>query len=37
MEEKMNDICAKMGDASEDEMNAMMEELGTIQDLLDGA
>ena len=22
MEEKMNDICAKMGDASEDEMNA---------------
>ena len=34
MEEKMNDICAKMGDASEDEMNAMMEELGTIQDLL---
>ena len=34
MEEKMNDICAKMGDASEEEMNAMMEELGTIQDLL---
>ena len=34
MEEKMNDICAKMGDAPEDEMNAMMEELGTIQDLL---
>ena len=34
MEEKMNDICAKMGDASEDEMNAMMEELGSIQDLL---
>ena len=34
MEEKMNDICAKMGDASEDEMNAMMEELGTIHDLL---
>ena len=34
MEEKMNDICAKMGGASEDEMNAMMEELGTIQDLL---
>ena len=34
MEEKMNDICAKMGDAFEDEMNAMMEELGTIQDLL---
>ena len=34
MEEKMNDICAKMGDASEEEMTAMMEELGTIQDLL---
>lgn len=34
MEEKMNDICATMGDAFEDEMNAMMEELGTIQDLL---
>ena len=31
MEEKMNDICAKMGDASEDEMNAMMEELGAIR------
>ncbi len=30
----MNDICDKMGEASEDEMNAMMEELGTIQDLL---
>ena len=34
MEAKMNDICVKMGDASEDEMDAMMEELGTIQDLL---
>ena len=26
--------CAKMGDSSEEEMTAMMEELGTIQDLL---
>ena len=34
MEEQMTAICDKMGEASEDEMNAMMEELGTIQDLL---
>lgn len=34
MEEQMNRICDKMGDAGGDEMNAMMEELGTIQDLL---
>ena len=34
MEEQMNEICDKMGEASEDEMNRMMEELGTIQDLL---
>ncbi len=34
MEEQMNNICEKMGEASEDEMTAMMEELGTIQDLL---
>ena len=34
MEEQMNKICDKMGEASEDEMNRMMEELGTIQDLL---
>mgnify|MGYP000255992583 CR=1 FL=1 len=34
MEDKMNSICEKMGDASEEDMNAMMEELGTIQDLL---
>jgi len=34
MEETMNDICAKMGDATEDEMTAYLEELGTIQDLL---
>ena len=30
----MNHICDNMGNASEEEMNAMMEELGTIQDLL---
>lgn len=34
MEARMNDICERMGEASEDEMNEMMEELGTIQDLL---
>jgi len=34
MEEQMNAICDKMGDASEAEMTVMMEELGTIQDLL---
>ncbi|WP_138306372.1 MULTISPECIES: ABC-F family ATP-binding cassette domain-containing protein [unclassified Clostridium] len=34
MEEHMNHICDKMGEAAEDEMNTMMEELGTIQDLL---
>ena len=34
MEEKMNDICDHLADASEDEMTAMMEELGTIQDIL---
>ena len=34
MEEQMNQICEKMGEANEDGMNAMMEELGTIQDLL---
>ena len=30
----MNQICDHMGEASGDEMNSMMEELGTIQDLL---
>ena len=30
----MNQICDQMGEASEEEMNSMMEELGTIQDLL---
>ena len=34
MEERMNHICDNMGDADEAQMNAMMEELGTIQDLL---
>lgn len=34
MESQMNGICDKMGSASEEEMTAMMEELGTIQDLL---
>ena len=34
MENHMNEICDRMGEASEDEMNQMMEELGTIQDLL---
>lgn len=34
MEEKMNQICDQMGEADEDGLNAMMEELGTIQDLL---
>ena len=36
MEERMNHICDNMGDADEDQMNAMMEELGTIQDLFNG-
>ena len=34
MEEKMNQICDSMGEASPEEMEVMMEELGTIQDLL---
>ena len=34
METQMNDICDRMGEASEEEMAEMMEELGTIQDLL---
>ncbi|MBS5083116.1 MAG: ABC-F family ATP-binding cassette domain-containing protein [Clostridiales bacterium] len=34
LEERMNVICDSMGDASEDELNQMMEELGTIQDTL---
>lgn len=34
MEEQMNEICDRLGEASESEMEAMMEELGTIQELL---
>ena len=34
MEEQMNEICDKMGEADEETMNTMLEELGTIQDLL---
>ena len=34
MEEKMNHLCDNMGDMSQNEMDAAMEELGTIQDLL---
>lgn len=34
MEEQMNDICNKMGEASETELDVMMEEMGTLQDLL---
>ena len=34
MESRMNEICDKLGDVSEEEMDLYMEELGTIQDLL---
>ena len=34
LEEKMNQICDKLGEAAPDEMDAMMEELGVIQDTL---
>lgn len=34
MEQRMNEICDQMGDASEDELTSMMDELGVIQDLL---
>lgn len=34
MENRMNDICDNLSNASEDEMTEMMEELGTIQDML---
>lgn len=34
MERQMNEICDKMGTASEQELEVYMEELGTIQDLL---
>ncbi len=33
-ESRMNEICDKMGDADEKQLDAYMEELGTIQDLL---
>ncbi|MFI3213132.1 MAG: ABC-F family ATP-binding cassette domain-containing protein [Eubacteriales bacterium] len=34
MEAQMNDICDKMGDATPEELDVYMEDLGTIQDLL---
>ena len=34
MEKEMNDIYARLGDVDEDEMNKLMEEAGTIQDML---
>ena len=34
MEEKMNEICDHLGEADPEEMDALMEELGTIQDTL---
>ena len=34
-ETRMNEICDLLGTADENEMDAYMEELGTIQDLLD--
>ena len=34
MEKRMNEICDRMGEASEEELTEMMDELGTIQDLL---
>lgn len=34
LESQMNDICNQMASANETELEAMMEELGTIQDLL---
>lgn len=34
MEERMNELCDKMCDADENAMTELMEELGTIQDLL---
>ena len=35
MEDQMNEIYGKLGDADEDQMTAWMEEAGTLQDLLD--
>lgn len=34
LEERMNEICGLMGEAAEQELEVMMEELGTIQDIL---
>ena len=34
METRMNEICERMGDADAEQMDAYMEELGTIQDML---
>lgn len=34
LETQMNDICEKMGEATSEELETYMEELGTIQDLL---
>lgn len=34
LEEQMNGICDRLGEAPEEEMESMMEELGTIQELL---
>lgn len=34
LEEKMNEICDRLGEANDEEMATMMEELGTIQDIL---
>lgn len=35
MENRMNELCDKMGDASESELESYLEELGTVQELLD--
>lgn len=35
LEASMNDLCAKMAEAEENELTEIMEEFGTIQDLLD--
>ncbi|MPW26801.1 ATP-binding cassette domain-containing protein [Alkalibaculum sp. M08DMB] len=35
MEQEMQDLYMKMGEVSEDELDAIMEEVGTIQDILD--
>ncbi len=35
LESRMNEICDKMGDADEEEMTRLMDELGEIQELLD--